>query len=202
SEWMDRRPEIRGAEAEGVDLLASAVGTANVIGDTAGALAADPVDHRPDHRMIVDEADRRLRIAAGQESLVPAAMIGKVVRDRADDRELVGDASVHREMFADIDAGHIGADRAERAAVFLRGVWFHVIHFHVRRPARQPDEDDRGIRNATGLVGRELPRHDTGSAQATQRQGAELEEVASRLRAGTTGRRHRLTRTGGRVYTR
>src|SRR2546429_6378500 len=50
-------------------------------------------------------------IAAGQEALVPAAVIGEVVGDRANDRELVGDARVHRQMLADVEAGDIGADR-------------------------------------------------------------------------------------------
>ena len=82
---------------------------------------------------------------------MPAAVVGELVRDRADDRELVGNLRVSRQVFADVDAGDVGLDRPELAAILRRGVRLHVVGFHVRRAARQPDEDDGGV--VGGLVG-------------------------------------------------
>ena len=186
-EGMDRGAEIRGAEAK---TCRSARGRRSapqdVIGDAAAPLAADLVDHRADHWMVVDEAGRLGRIAAGEEAFVPAAVIGEVVRDRADDRELVGDARVHRQMFADVDAGDIGADGAEVAAVFCRGVRLHVVHFHVRRPAGEPDEDDGGVGRMLGLA-LQFPRHDASGAETAQSEGAELEEIAAAIAGRSNG---------------
>ena len=74
-----------------------------------------------------------------------AAVVGEVVGDRADERVLVGQLREQRQVFADVDAGDVRVDRPEHAAVLLRGVRLHVERFHVRRPARQPDEDHRRI---------------------------------------------------------
>src|SRR4051794_23132430 len=79
-ERMHGRAEVRGAEAEGVDVFPAAVRAADIVGNAAGTLAADLVDQGADHRVIVDEAGRLGRVAAGQETLVAAAMIGKIVR--------------------------------------------------------------------------------------------------------------------------
>jgi hypothetical protein len=97
--------------------------------------------------VVVDEAVRLKRIAAGEEALVAAVVAGEVVGDRADDGELVGHTGVQGHVLADVDAGHVGLDGPEVAAVLGGGVRLHVVHFQVRRPARQPNEDDRGIRH-------------------------------------------------------
>jgi hypothetical protein len=66
-------------------------------------------------------------------------------------------------MFAHVDARHARADRPEFAAILGRGVRLHIVRFHVRRPARQPDEDDRRLgRRRAALAGPQLPRHDIG----------------------------------------
>ena len=89
------------------------------------------------------------RFAAGQDVLHAVAVAGKVVGDGANQGELVGQLSVQGQQFADIEAGHLGADRLEVAAIFGRGVRLHVVRFHVRRPARQPQEDHRGVRRGS-----------------------------------------------------
>jgi hypothetical protein len=175
---MRARAEIRGAEAEDVDALATAVHAGDVIGDAVGALALHAVDHRADHRVIVDEPGRLLRIAAGEEALVAAAVVGEVVGDGADDRVFIGDPRVHRQIFGDVDAGDVRVDRVEFAAIFGRGVGLEVVHLHVRRPAGQPDEDDGIVGGRiAGFVRAKLPRRDAAGGQC---EGAHLEELSTR----------------------
>ncbi len=58
---------------------------------------------------------------------------------------LVRALGVERHEFADVEAGDVGRDGVKGAAVFGRGVRLHVVHVEVRRAAREPDEDHRGV---------------------------------------------------------
>jgi len=73
---------------------------------------------------------------------MPTTVIGKLVGDRTDDRELVGDLRVQREMLADIKPRHVRGDGTKLAAIVGGSVGLQVVHLHVGRTARQPDEDD------------------------------------------------------------
>ena len=69
-------------------------------------------------------------------------------------------------MFGDVDAGDIRLHRLEFAANFRRGVGLEVVHLHVRRPARQPDEDDGVIGGRiAGTGGSRLPHGVMPAAQ-------------------------------------
>ena len=52
---------------------------------------------------------------------------------------------VPRHQFADVEAGNVGRDRMELAAVVRRSLGLHVVHVHVRRSARHPDKNDIGL---------------------------------------------------------
>ena len=61
----------------------------------------------------------------------------------ADAGELVPHLRLEREVFADLDAGNVRLDGIEVAPELLGGVGLEVVHVHVRRAARQVDEDNR-----------------------------------------------------------
>ena len=152
-----------------------------------GQAAGDGVAHLGDDRRagggVVDRADRRLGNPAGHQPLVAAAVVGEVVRDRADEREAIGDLRMEREEFGDFDARDVGLHRLELAAVFGGSLRLHVVGFHVGKPTRQPDEDDGGV-----VRGRDRARlgpqpQQVGEPQAGRSDGADLEEAASRHRA-------------------
>ena len=66
--------------------------------------------------------------------------------------QLVHDLGLQRHVLADLDAGDVRGDRLELAADLGRGVRLHVVAVDVRRPAAQPDHDDRLA--AAGFRGR------------------------------------------------
>ena len=176
------RPQVGGAEAEHVHVAAALVHAGDVVGQADVAALADLGRHRADHRIIVDEAGRLLGIAAGEEALVAAAVVGEVVGDGADERVAIGDAGMARQMLADLHARHIGRDRLEVAAVLGRGVGLHVVGFHVRRPARQPQQDDRRVVGSSGFLGLGAEAHYVGQADAAEGQHPSSEEGAARRR--------------------
>ena len=114
-----------------------------------------------------------------------AAVVRELVGDRADERVLVGDLGVQRQVLADVDAGDVGLDGPKGAAVLDRGVRLHVERLHVWRPAGQPDEDDRRVRARRGVLGRQPEGEQPVGADGTERQGADLKEPAAGKRAGT-----------------
>ena len=70
--------------------------------------------------------------------------------DRANDGQLVPHAGLARHEFADLDAGDVGLDRAEFAAIFHRSIGLQIVHVHVGRPTGQIDHDRRLLRGAAG----------------------------------------------------
>ena len=130
---MRVRPEIRRAEAERVDVIAAAVYHVDVARHCGVLVLENLRNHRTDHRSVVDEPGRLKRIAAGEEALVSAAVIGELVGDRADDRVLVGLLRELRQVLADVDARHVGLDRFEGTAELGRCVRLHVKGILVRR---------------------------------------------------------------------
>ena len=63
------------------------------------------------------------RLVAGQHPLRAHAVPGVGVKRGADDRELVHDLGLQRQVLADLDAGDVGGDRLELAAEPRRGRW-------------------------------------------------------------------------------
>ncbi len=181
-------------------LIAAGVGAGDVVGYAGLPLLTGSGDHRADHRVVVDEADRRARIAAGQEAFVAAAVVGELVSDGADEGELVGDAGVQGQQFAHVEAGNVRADRPERAAVLRRGVRLHVVGLHVRRPTRQPDEDDGGVGRLTRLRRLQTQGQQSAHTHTAQGERTHLEEAAPGKRAGAVenSRTHEESRQEGR----
>ena len=68
------------------------------------------------------------------------------VMQRADQRELVGDPGVQRQVLADRHARHARGDRAKDAAHLLRAVGLEVVGFEMAGAAETVDEDDRRVR--------------------------------------------------------
>ena len=100
--------------------------------------------------------------------------------ERADDGQLVPHAGLQGEVFADLDAGHVGGDRLELAAKLDGRFRLEVVHVHVRRAAAQVDHDgrlDRGWSCRCRPSPRPAPQH-AGQRQ-TRAEGADLEEAAA-----------------------
>jgi hypothetical protein len=68
---------------------------------------------------------------------------GDLVRQRADDRELVGQPRELRQVLADAEAGHAGGDRPELAADLFRRVGLGVERVHLGRAAPGHDHQHR-----------------------------------------------------------
>ena len=139
------RPEIRRTHREDIDSLTTVVSTADVVRNADIAVLERLRDDGTDGWRVVHRIDRRLRISPRHEPLVPTTVIRKVVRDRADDVELVSDLRVHRQQIADIQARNGRRDRREDAAIVARRLRLQVIRFHVRRPTGQPQENNRRV---------------------------------------------------------
>ncbi len=180
-----RRTEIGCPKAVDIDTCASRVRTRYVIGKSEINVLTTLRDNRTDHRIVVDEAGRLLGIAPREETLVTSAVVGKVMGDRANDRVLVRTGGVSRHQLADIQSRHLGGNGMEITTIVRRGVGLHVVHFHVRWPTRQPDEDDRRI-GCSGIHPRLSPHfHHIRQSQTTHSEGTDLEKVASGGRTGT-----------------
>src|ERR1043166_3568044 len=96
----------------------------------------------------------------------------------ANDRELVGNPRLQRQMFADIDAGHVGTDGPKIAAIFGGRVRLHVIHIHVARPTVEVDHDDGLVRGE--CVGMSLGAKEVGEREPANTEGAYFKEIAPR----------------------
>ena len=109
-------------------------------------------------------ADRHRGRRAGHQVVVAAAVVGILVADRADDRELVKGLGQRRQRFAEVHARHARGDRLELAADFLGRVRLRIEGFVVRGTAVEPDQD------AVDLVG-------AGFAARLRRLGAQCKQV-------------------------
>jgi hypothetical protein len=113
---------------------------------------------------------------------------------------------MQRQMLADVDPRHVGMNRPELAAVILRGVRLHVIRFHVRRPARQPDEDHGAVvvdalaltlpspRGRGDFFRLRLQPQHVGETQTGQANGTSLQKAAAG--GGTRAERESIHRVG------
>ena len=184
--------EIRGPEAEYVHALPAAVHLGDVVRQAGLEVFAHLRDDGTDHWIVVDEARGLLWLVAGEKALVPAAVVRELVRYGADDRVFVRTPGVHRQQFADFDAGDVRLDGREDATILRRRVRLHVVGLHVRRPSRQPDKNDRRVRTglARGFLGDGAEPEQVAEAQRARGERANLQEAAARDRPGTVLRCH------------
>jgi hypothetical protein len=85
------------------------------------------------------------RLLAGEHRRGAVVVDVDGVIQRTNERELVGDAGVQRQMLADRHARDARGDRPEDAAHLLRSVGLEVVGFEMAGPADAVHEDDRGI---------------------------------------------------------
>src|SRR5262249_62201241 len=97
----------------------------------------------------------------------------------ADERELVGDLGLLGEKLADLDAGHVGADRLPETAVLGRCIGLEVVEIQVTGAAVEPDEDDGGVFFAGWSRGDRAGAKDVGEREAGHAGHAELQEAAA-----------------------
>lgn len=173
-----RRAHPGRAEAEDVQPLAPGVGADDDIGQTVAGLRSEPVGHdRGRGGGVIDKTGRLLRPSAGHESLVAAAVVGKFVAARADDRVFVRALRVERHQLADVDAGDVCPDGPEIAAKFHRRLGFHVVGLQVRRTAGEPEEDHVRVSGRVGR-GRGAEFQKICQPKPEQREPARLHESA------------------------
>ena len=175
-----RRAEIGRAEAEGVHPAPAGIDPRHVVGEPEVPLLAQLRDDRADHRRVVHEVDRGRRQPPGQEPFVAAAVVGEFVRHRPDDVEFVGELRMPGEEFAEVEAGDDRRNRLEEPAVFRGGPGLEVVGLHVRRPARQPDEDHRRIGFRPPRSPRRLGPEPQQVRQPQRPEGSDLEEAPPR----------------------
>ena len=176
--------EIRAAKGERVHAVHAPVAHHHVIRQPLRVPLT--VKHRRRHgadaRCIVQCARGRGRLAAGEKTFVTATMIGKAMMDRADDVVLVRDFRMPRKQLANLHAGHVGFDRHELAPILARRLRLHVVHLHVRRTTRKPNENHGGI--LTGHTRRCILRLRLQQTRQTQptRRPADLQKRPPRNR--------------------
>src|ERR1700722_6869490 len=128
---------------------------------------------------------------ARQEAMRAAGVFAAFVVQAAQDRIFVGHAGQTREVFTDVEAGDVGANRLERAANLRGSARLQVERFQMARSAVGPEEDDRKARIAAALVGRQelgqvrrLP-----GTKGAETEAADFQPGAAIHRAGTGSKR-------------
>src|SRR5690606_16629566 len=120
------------------------------------------------------------------------------VADAAEDGVLVGTLSELRQVLADLDAGDVGIDRVELAAILARRVGLEVESIHVRRAAAKIDEDAC----LAARIGGHLARRRQAEIAPQRKpcsQGAHFQKVASSNSVAVTMRGHEIVLSGNRV---
>ena len=112
--------------------------------------------------------------------MVGRPVVGVVVPERADQRELVHLPADARQVLADADAGDVGVDRLELAAELGRRIGLQVPGVDGAEPAVQEQEDQRNVLRRLPLVGGPgLPLEQRGQRQAEEAGGAQAKEIAA-----------------------
>ncbi len=62
-----------------------------------------------------------------------------------DDRKLIGDFRVPRQMFADLHTRHVGINRPELAANVGRGLRLQIVHIQMTGAAAEKYKQDRFV---------------------------------------------------------
>ena len=140
---------------------------------------ADIVRHRvvfAGQRLRERRADRRIlnrpqRLLAGAHDVRPAAVIAFLRAQAADERQAIGHFAELGQMLAEPQAGNLGRDLLELAAVGVPRL--HVERVGLRRPAGHPQQDAVPPPLGIGreLIGEERKPAAGASAQQTERSG-------------------------------
>jgi hypothetical protein len=104
-------------------------------------------------------------------------MVGLREGHVANDGELVGDLGLLGQPFANVHAGHAGADGPEIAADLRGSVRLEIVHVDMTRTAFEPDHD-HGLASALAPLG--LQSQEIGEGKPSHAQAAKLQEPASR----------------------
>ena len=143
-EWFVGLPQVAGSLRVAVGIGVGPLPGGE--GEHFGAESlANPVHDAADRGGVIHEPDRRLGNPPRQHPFVRSVVVSKTVRDRANQREAVGELGVQGEQFAHLKPRDPRGDRREVAAVLEGGVRLEVVGVEVREPACQPDQDDGGV---------------------------------------------------------
>src|SRR5436853_361744 len=78
---------------------------------------------------------------AGEELLRATVMARAGMGQRAQKRELLGNARVLRQKLGDLQARNAGCNRAIRTTVLRRSLWLGIIGLQMARPAMEPHNE-------------------------------------------------------------
>ena len=107
-------------------------------------------------------------------------MTGVGVVGRTNNRQLVHNLCLQRQMLADFDARHLCRDRLELAPNIRRCVRFQIVHADVTRTAGQPNEDDRFLGNRFSCILRSgLLSEQVRQGQPANPQAADPNKIAT-----------------------
>jgi len=106
---------------------------------------------------------------------------------RPDENALIRDGGNLGEDLADFDSVDRSLDRLEFAADFGRGVYLHIPHVLMGRPARKEDIDDRLVALADSCLG--LRRQELRQRQAPHHHPTNFQKVAAALPIAKAARR-------------
>jgi hypothetical protein len=178
-EWGRRGAEIRRSGAR-VHLRQADEGRHGALG--AELAGDDGTVRRPLVVRLQVGIEAGLREVAGEDVVVGGAVVGVMVAEGTDERELVhllGDA---RQVLANLDAAYIGVDRLELAAELGGRVGLEVPGVHRAETAMEENEDERNVRWPLALLGGAgLPLEQLRQREAETEQagGSQSQEVAA-----------------------
>lgn len=133
-------------------------------------------------------------------------VVGLIVADRAEERELVSNLRVLGKVLTNFDAGDVGLDRHEGASNIGRGVGLHVVGFQMAGTTMHKQHDDRAIldggRGRLGLGTKELRKRESAEAEKTGPQAISARLGMRRGLKGSGENWHGLALSTSRVWPR
>src|SRR5262249_32695681 len=115
-------------------------------------------------------------VVSAQHACGAVAVAGGVMRAGADQGEAMRQAGVQRQVLADLNARHCGADWPKRPADGGRRLRLPIVGFQLTGPAPQEHENDGSLRRGRGLS---TQAEQVGQAQASQAEETGAEKVAA-----------------------
>jgi len=147
------------------------------------AAAAEPRDHGAHRRPLRPPVDAAGRLRSRQQEVGRGRVVGIAVRHRPHQAELVGLSRQKREVLGNLDAGDVGADRPELAAVFRRSVGLQIPGVLVRGTAPH-EKEDAGLGASETLAeprdrrGRPAAFDEVGKRHPQETEASQAQEVA------------------------
>src|SRR5207248_2319005 len=122
----------------------------------------------------------RDEVVAGHDEVRAAAVAGVAVRERMEERKLIGAGGDLLERAADLDAGELRFHGASDRAILGRSAHLGVKSLNVRRSVAEPEPDDGSVPCRQPSAARRFTRaKQTGQAQAAQSERANLQEITA-----------------------